>query len=130
MKRVGDERARINGVNIHPFGGIRPSTTLHFSNSQMDSVRHGLVDVSISGKGRSSAPEQDIRDHPAFETIRSIGRLVAIHTPDVLVSARDVDSVRSAPWPVIDDLCAEFCCSLGVYSGDCSTHSRASIQFL
>jgi hypothetical protein len=57
---------------------------------------------AVGGKGKASIAtpgELDARDHPAFETIRSITRLVAIHTPGVLVSARDVDFVcRLTPW--------------------------------
>lgn len=82
MKNVGDERVRatmhtsaLTGMNLLP-GAKPPNANL------------------LVGKGKASVPsEQDIRDHPAFESIRAILRLVELRAPGVVVSARDVDFV-------------------------------------
>jgi hypothetical protein len=110
MKNVGDERVRMAGMSAHHGGGIVgiiPS-----------SVSHNLMSA-VGGKGRASISmpgELDAGDHPAFETIRSITRLVAIHTPGVLVSARDVDFVCPIYFILfILCLCVIRCCSAALY---------------
>jgi hypothetical protein len=41
--------------------------------------------------------QSDLRDHSSFEFVHSIVQLVNMHRPGVVMSARDVETVRTPP---------------------------------
>lgn len=82
MKNVADERTRTT-MNPNAFTGMNLLSGVRTPNPNL-----------LAGKGKPVIlGDQDIRDHPAFETIRAIVRLAELRAPGVVVSARDVDHV-------------------------------------
>ncbi|KIM25665.1 hypothetical protein M408DRAFT_205941 [Serendipita vermifera MAFF 305830] len=85
MKNVADERIRSNMSNGPLFTGM----------SLLPGIKPPIPPLLAASRGKFiTLGDQDLQEHPAFETIRAIARLVEIHAPGTVVSARDVDLRR------------------------------------
>jgi hypothetical protein len=60
-----------------------------------------IEDDDVGSKFISFATRQsDLRDHSSFEFVRSIVQLVNMYKPGVIISARDVETVRTSTIPL------------------------------